>query len=70
MRFDVYGRYRIDVVREGGRWIVYRLGTGLRTPHPEIRIPSGVAEAELETYLNDLLHELAEPGRILRRIDG
>jgi hypothetical protein len=69
MRFDVYGRFRIDVVREHGRWVAYRVGDGLRTPRHDIVIPAQVTEAELETYLNDLLHEFAEPGRTLRRLD-
>ena len=30
MRFDAYGRYRLEVVRKDGSWVVYHLGEGKR----------------------------------------
>lgn len=68
MRFDIYGRYQIDMARENGAWVAYRVGAGLRTPIPDLVIPSTARADELEIYLNDLLHELAEPGRAIRRV--
>jgi hypothetical protein len=67
MRFDVYGRFQLEVVRERGQWVVYRLGDGKRAP-AELAIPSWVAQNELATYLDDLLHELAGPGQSIRRL--
>lgn len=68
MRFDVYGRYQLDVVREGERWVVYRVGAGTRAPADDLLVPPDVAPEELVTYLRDLLHELAEPGRSIQRV--
>jgi hypothetical protein len=69
MRFDVYGRYRIEVERRGGRWVVLRVGDGTRVPLPDVAIPPDVPPERVEQHLNDLLHELAAPGRELRRVD-
>ncbi|MFZ5556084.1 MAG: DUF7661 family protein [Pseudomonadota bacterium] len=69
MRFDVYGRYRIDVERRDGAWVVFRVGSGTRVPMPDIVIPPGVPPDELGRYLSDLLHESATPGRELRRVE-
>jgi hypothetical protein len=55
-------------VREGERWIVYRVGAGTRTPVNEIVVPPEIARDGLGTHLNDLLHELVEPGRAVRRV--
>jgi hypothetical protein len=41
VRFDVYGRFRIEVRRERDRWAVYRLGEGTRRPDPDLAIDPG-----------------------------
>ena len=69
MRFGVYGRLQIEVVRSGNGWVVFRLGSGSRSPMTELPIPSELNEEDLPTYLDDLLHEYAEPGHHLRRLD-
>jgi hypothetical protein len=69
MRFDVYGRFQIEIVRHADAWVVYRLGGGTRSPLPDILIPSEVTECDVEGFVDDLLHEYAEPGRHLRRLD-
>ncbi len=68
MRFDVYGRFRVDIERRDGAWVVYRVGAGTRAPMPDLVVPADVAADKLEDYLNDLLHELATPGREIRRV--
>ncbi len=65
MTFDVYGRFRLEVVREKDQWAVYRLESGKRAP-AEVVIPSWVAPSEIAAYLDDLLHELAGPGQSVR----
>jgi hypothetical protein len=65
MKFDVYGRFQLEVVREKDRWAVYRLGLGKRAP-ADLAIPSWVAPNEIATYLDDLLHELAGPDQSVR----
>jgi len=69
MRFDVYGRYRLEVVREGETWAVYRVGDGRRRREPGLTVPSSVRAADMATYLDDMLHELARPGDKISRVD-
>src|SRR5690242_15463294 len=59
MKFDVYGRFQLEVVREGGEWVVYELGLGKRVRSSGLIIPSSIAADEVATFLDDLLHELS-----------
>lgn len=68
MRFDIYGRYQLEVIREGDSWKIYSLGVGTRAPVHSLVIPPEAQPHELEIWLDDLLHELAEPGRTIRRV--
>ena len=68
MRFDVYGRFVLEVVRVGRRWEAYRVGDGTRRLERDIVIPDDVDAAQLPIYLDDLLHELARPGSAIRRL--
>jgi len=63
MRFNIYGRFRLEVRREQGRWMAYRLTSGTRVPDDELVIPAELAEDELAIYLDDIFHELAGPGQ-------
>ena len=66
MRFNVYGRFKLDVVREENQWAVYRLELGKRIQVREFLIPSSLREAEIGTFLDDIYHELAKPGQIVQ----
>ena len=68
MRFDIYGRLELDVVREGGKWKVFNVASGKRVP-ANVVIPIEVQEHEIATYLDDLFHEGAKPGESVRRVD-
>ena len=68
MRFDIYGKDQVDVIRDGDRWKVHGLGDGKRTPRTDVIIPAEVAPDEIAQYLDDLFHELARPGQTIRRI--
>lgn len=68
MRFDVYGRFQLDISRESDVWVVYRVGDGGRRPATDLVIPSTTRAADVATYLDDLLHELARPGETIRRL--
>ena len=69
MRFDIYGRYQLEVVRENERWITYRLDSGKRRLFSDFAIPASMRPDEVVVYLDDMLHELARPGSSIRRID-
>ena len=66
MGFDVYGRFELEVRREGQGWVAYRLGSGLRRRDDEVVLPASMSAAEVATYLDDLFHELAGPGQVIR----
>lgn len=68
VKFDIYGRFRLDVLREGQRWVAYRLGAGTRVRDDSIIIPAGLRPDELAAYLDDVYHELGEPGRSVRML--
>jgi hypothetical protein len=68
MTFDCYGRFRLDVVREDGRWAVYRLGTGTRVPDHDVRLPPELTEGDIAAFLDDLFHEYARPGQSIKRL--
>lgn len=62
MKFNVYGRFQVDVMRENGAWAVYRAAPGKRTPCGDVVIPADVPEDELAVYLDDIFHEYAGHG--------
>ena len=67
MKFDVFGRFQLEVAREDGRWVAYKLALGKRVRWPELAIPSTLASSlEISTYLDDLYHEMAGPGQSVR----
>jgi hypothetical protein len=61
MKFDVYGRFRLEVQRENDSWIVYRLGLGRRVKLNDLIIPKDLAAKEIATFLDDIFHELSGP---------
>jgi hypothetical protein len=68
LRFDIYGRYQLEVIREGDSWKIYSPGVGTRAPVHSLVVPPEAQPHEIEMWLDDLLHELAEPGRTIRRV--
>ena len=70
MRFNIYGRFHLEVRRGEGRWMAYRLTSGTRVPADELVIPADLAEHELAVYLDDIFHELAGPGQSIEVIDA
>jgi hypothetical protein len=69
VRLDVFGRFRVDLVREGGLWRLVRLGTGMSAPL-DVVIPSELDEEGAVRYLEDLWHESSEPGARITRMPG
>ncbi len=72
MIFDVYGRYLLEIFREGERWRIYRLSPdrNARLPFADFAIPSDYGPEEIARYLDDMLHESARPGHEIRRLDS
>lgn len=68
MRFDIYGRFQIDVRRENDAWEAYHVEPGKRAKVDELIIPSAIEADELATYLDDIYHEMAGLGQNVKRI--
>lgn len=63
MKFDIYGRFRIEVLREADQWAAYRMAFGKRI-RINLAIPQEIlTPAEMARYLDDLYHEVARPGQ-------
>jgi hypothetical protein len=66
MKFDVYGRFQLEVLRENNAWVAYRPGLGTRSLDSSIIIPESLSPDEIAGYLDDLFHELCGLGEIIR----
>ncbi|MBB1626396.1 hypothetical protein [Achromobacter sp. UMC71] len=62
MRFNIYNRFQLEIVREGAAWACYQGGAGKRVRAAGLVIPSELTAGELAEYLDDIYHELARPG--------
>jgi hypothetical protein len=69
MKFEVYGRFTLEVQRENSVWQVYRLSPGKRVPEPGIVLPPSLHSSEIGQAIDDLFHELARPGQSVVRLD-
>ena len=63
MKFNIYGRFQVEVRRGHDSWVVYRLELGKRGRMNDVFIPGDLAEDEIATYLDDIFHELAGIGQ-------
>ncbi|CAB3702874.1 hypothetical protein LMG3458_02754 [Achromobacter deleyi] len=61
MKFDIYRRFQLVILREDDQWVVYDAQPGKRVRN-NLVIPADVAADELPAYLDDIYHELARPG--------
>ncbi|HEY5119935.1 MAG TPA: hypothetical protein VII90_10825 [Anaerolineales bacterium] len=69
MKFDVYGRFIVEVIRHGEDWEVFLLEQGRRLRMDEVAIQSETPMDRIPYYLEDLWHESASPGKAIRRLD-
>ena len=69
MRFDIYGRFEIELVRENNHWIPYRKGEGLNRKEDSLAIPSDINPDEIRQYLDDIYHEFSQPGDEIIQLD-
>jgi len=63
MRFDVYGRFQVEVERVNDQWIAYRVGLGTRSKVEDLVIPDDLSRQEIPNYLDAFYHELARYGQ-------
>jgi hypothetical protein len=69
MKFDVYGRFIVEVIRRGEDWEVFLLEPGRRARMADVAIPSDIPIDKIPHYLEDLWHETAAPGKTIRRME-
>jgi hypothetical protein len=70
VRVDVFGRFRVDVIRKDGRWTAYRLGDdGKRALLRYLPLDDSATLDDVLSVLDAVFHELAEPGRELEVIE-
>ncbi|MBL0311517.1 MAG: hypothetical protein IPP78_02150 [Holophagaceae bacterium] len=62
MKFNIYGRFQLDIRRENDYWVVYTLGEGKRVKASDVFIPNHLQETQIPVFLDDLFHELSGPG--------
>ena len=64
MKFDVYGRFQVEVCWETDHWVAYRIALGKRTRISELAILAEIqTPVEIARYLDDIYHEAARPGQ-------
>ena len=68
MKLDVYGKFKLDVVREADTWVAYRLEPGKRIVIHDFSIPDFFDEGQLATYLDDMYHEMGGLGERVTRV--
>jgi hypothetical protein len=68
MRCDIFARFELLLVHEREGWAAYRVEDGKRRPASDVFIPADTAPEAMKTHLADLLHELAQPCKPVRRL--
>jgi hypothetical protein len=68
MKFNIYGRFQVEVRRENAAWIVYRAELGKRTRLHDVIVPPDLAAEEIATYLDDVFHEYAGIGQTVEQL--
>jgi hypothetical protein len=70
MRFNIYGRFQVEVRRENDAWIAYRAENGKRARLNDVVIPSDLDANDVAIYLDDIFHEYAGIGQTVELIQG
>jgi hypothetical protein len=68
MKFNIYGRFQVEVRRESEAWIVYRAELGKRTKLHDVIVPPDLSAEEIATYLDDVFHEYAGVGQTVEQL--
>lgn len=64
MKFDIFGKKILEVVRSNDQWLAFYCGNGgVKRKADDIRIPASLEESELDDYIGDVFHEWATSDR-------
>ena len=69
MKFNIYDRFIVEIIRKKNRWIAFRIGEGVKVPERSLIVPQNLEESELITFVEDMFHELAQPGKIIQVLE-
>jgi len=69
MKFSIYDRFVVEIIRRQKRWIAFRLGEGVKVPEGNLVVPQDLEESELITFVEDMFHEFAQPGKSIEILD-
>jgi hypothetical protein len=69
MKFNIYDRFVVEIIRKGKRWLAFRIGEGVKVPESNLIVPQDLEESELITFVEDIFHELAQPGKSIEILD-
>ncbi|HEY9696116.1 MAG TPA: hypothetical protein V6D10_02560 [Trichocoleus sp.] len=68
MKYNIYGKFKVEVVRQGNVWRVFRIGLGVKRPEPNVHIQLDASELEILVALDDAFHEWASPDANIEEI--
>jgi hypothetical protein len=68
MKFNIYGRFQVEVRREHDEWVVYRAEPGKRSRLNDVIVPSQLDAEDIATYLDDVFHEYAGIGQTVEKL--
>jgi hypothetical protein len=69
MKFNIYNRFVVEIIRKDERWIAFRIGEGIRAPDDNLIVPQDLEESELITFLDDMFHEFSRPGKSIEILE-
>ena len=68
MKYNVYGKFKVEVVRQRDVWQVFRIGQGVKRPEPDVHINPDASESEILVALDDAFHEWSVPDTSIEEI--
>jgi len=60
MKFDIFGKRVLEVIRSNDQWMTFYCGNnGVKRKADDIHIPPSLEESEINEYIADVFHEWA-----------
>jgi hypothetical protein len=69
VKFNIYNRFVLDIVRKDDAWRMFMLDSGKRIRITDFAIPPSLDESQLPQFLDDIYHEMGQPGDVIVRMD-
>jgi hypothetical protein len=69
VKFNIHNRFVLDIVRKDDAWRMFMLDSGKRIRITDFAIPPSLDESQLPQFLDDIYHEMGQPGDVIVRMD-